>query len=683
VYNVRGQLTDNDIGNGLHTHKGYDDYGFPSSIVTESGSVQDLSFNFDPTTGNLNWRANNTNGLSLHENFSYDTYQSHTRLTHWGENSQDKYTVLYNPNGNILGKTDITVNSPNCFQYNSSKPHAVTKIDNTTQEYQAFVQDNDQVIQYNTFQKTDNVIQGNKKLEFVYGPDQARKIMKYYEKEDEDWVLKRTKYYILGNYEIEQDNQTNETRELIYINGFAIIEHKSTGENNTYYLHTDYLGSLETVTDESGGIVKRYSFDPWGRRRNPDTWKNLTFAEIQSQDFIFDRGFTGHEHLDEFGLINMNGRMYDPLLGRMLSPDNYVQAPDNSQNFNRYSYCLNNPLMYTDPSGELYIWDDVIVGAVGFGFGYVSYGITNGDWGWKAVGAGVIGAGTALLGYYSGGVTSAASIADGFSAVSGGHAATVALGYSGRYVASAAISSMLPSISIPVGDNFCVNVSPGVGFGSGGLVGGVNVSGTYNDGTTVVSGGYGVTGNSSSWSIGAMHNGYGGSYYRTSYGDAIGPDGRSNSQVVGGIGLNFNKVSVRLENDFFGDGYDRWRSNALEIGIGNFVFGTNLYNNFPGPQPGGENQDVVNLPDRRGNYNTDGYGAWRNGKVYNSPWYAGYRSGNNVTRWGYSHPSAQDWTQNNVHRLVPFGRQNYYVDYTEFTSGPYMYSGFYNPYSLW
>ena len=73
-------------------------------------------------------------------------------------------------------------------------------------------------------------------MEFVYGPDQARKIMKYYEKQGEDWILKKTKYYILGNYEIEQDHQTNETRELAYINGLAINEHKSTGENNISYL---------------------------------------------------------------------------------------------------------------------------------------------------------------------------------------------------------------------------------------------------------------------------------------------------------------------------------------------------------------------------------------------------------------------------------------------------------------
>ena len=111
---------------------------------------------------------------------------------------------------------------------------------------------------------------------------------------------------------------------------------------------TDYQGNCYSVTDELGNVVERYSFDPWGRRRNPADW---TFNNVQTT-YTFDRGYTGHEMLDAFGLINMNGRVYDPIIARFLSPDNYVQAPGSSQGFNRYSYCLNNPLTYNDPSGE-------------------------------------------------------------------------------------------------------------------------------------------------------------------------------------------------------------------------------------------------------------------------------------------------------------------------------------------
>ena len=65
--------------------------------------------------------------------------------------------------------------------------------------------------------------------------------------------------------------------------------------------------------------------------------------------------------LNDFDIINMNGRLYDPVLGRFLSPDNFVQMPDNAQSYNRYSYCLNNPLKYTDPSGKASVIDDATI----------------------------------------------------------------------------------------------------------------------------------------------------------------------------------------------------------------------------------------------------------------------------------------------------------------------------------
>lgn len=217
-------------------------------------------------------------------------------------------------------------------------------------------------------------------------------------------------------------------------------------------------------------------------------------------------------------------------------------------------------------------------------------------------------------------------------------------------------------------------------------MGGFNFSVTYNDGTTIISAGYGVAGNSRSWSIGALHKGYGGSYYQTQYGNAIGPDGKSNNQVVGGLGINLGDVTARIENDFlaFQDPHDRWRSNALEIGIGNFVIGTNLYNN----DPTGEGQGFdPNGTDRMDNLNTKGYGAWDSGKVYSSPLWLGYRVGGSVVRTGWSNPMVQDRTQNWVHRngffYLPFGHQNFYTDDSQFTHGPFMFSGYYNPYSLW
>jgi RHS repeat-associated protein len=100
--------------------------------------------------------------------------------------------------------------------------------------------------------------------------------------------------------------------------------------------------------------TERQSFDAWGERRAADTF--VTYRTTESDPFRtsardYDRGYTGHEQLDDSGLIHMNGRIYDPELGRMLSPDPYVQVPEYSQNFNRYSYVMNNPLNLTDPTG--------------------------------------------------------------------------------------------------------------------------------------------------------------------------------------------------------------------------------------------------------------------------------------------------------------------------------------------
>ena len=126
---------------------------------------------------------------------------------------------------------------------------------------------------------------------------------------------------------------------------------KQADEESIHYILKDNLGSWTTIADAEGVVEQELSFDAWGNRRNPETWQSSN----QLPEPLFDRGFTGHEHLYAFGLINMNGRVYDPQMSSFLSVDAYVQSPENSQSFNRYAYCLNNPLKYTDPSGWVMI----------------------------------------------------------------------------------------------------------------------------------------------------------------------------------------------------------------------------------------------------------------------------------------------------------------------------------------
>lgn len=119
------------------------------------------------------------------------------------------------------------------------------------------------------------------------------------------------------------------------------------GQWNLYYCYGDRLGSIVAVTDKEGNVVERYAYTPWGERRDPSDW---TKPDSRTA-LLFNRGFTGHEHLDTFNLIDMGGRMYDPMLSSFLSIDPYIQAPDNWLNYNRYLYCYGNPLIYTDPLG--------------------------------------------------------------------------------------------------------------------------------------------------------------------------------------------------------------------------------------------------------------------------------------------------------------------------------------------
>jgi RHS repeat-associated protein len=180
---------------------------------------------------------------------------------------------------------------------------------------------------------------------------------------------------------------------------------------------TDQIGD---IIENRGGVYYERKMNAWGRARDSQKLYYTTTNPFGSGSDI-RRGYTFHEHLEEFNLINMNGRLYDPVLGRMLSPDNYIQAPENTQSYNRYSYCVNNPLKYTDPTGEVFGFDDAIIIGAAIYSGYQAGSAVNGgkdigkwDWNAKTFGSIALGAGTALIGGYG-----AAGIVAGGGAMSG------------------------------------------------------------------------------------------------------------------------------------------------------------------------------------------------------------------------------------------------------------------------
>jgi len=297
-----------------------------------------LSYIFHISGTNLSSRTDNLTGQT--ESFSYDNLNRLSRILGY-----PLQNTVYANNGNITSKT-----SGGTYSYqHPTKLHAVTTVAKTAATIKQMQQD----ISYTKFNKAELVTQYNNTIptktqtyNITYGPDQQR--VKTVYKDTNNVTL--TRYYA-GSYEKDTANGT--WKKTHYISGgtglVAVFIKWSTGQDSMFYVCKDRQGSIVALVKQNGTVSERYSYDAWGRRRNPANWADYNVPAPR----LINRGYTGHEMLDGFGLINMNGRMYDPVIGRVLSPDNYVQDPTNTQSYNRYSYCLNSPLRYTDPSGWL------------------------------------------------------------------------------------------------------------------------------------------------------------------------------------------------------------------------------------------------------------------------------------------------------------------------------------------
>jgi len=570
--NSNGKITQRTAGNGAVTTYTYDVYGFLEDVITQKGTnvISHWDYNWDKPKGRLTGRSNlkytNTN---LSETFSYN---------------KDRLENVYNSSGNvtvgvsydgagasqIISKTDVGSYD---YQNGNVPPNAVKKI---TPSSGSIVPTITQQITYNEFNKVSNVKEGNYELQFAYGHHKQRINSKFYE----NGVLQVEKTY-LGDVELET-RSGGITREVFYISapdGLAAIIIKQGGAYNNYYPCTDHLGSITEISEQSSNKVIEMSFDAWGRRRDPKTWAYLPDANKPWTGLI-DRGYTGHEHIDAFGLINMNGRMYDPALGLMLSPDNYVSDATSTTAYNRYLYANGNPLKYTDPSGNIALIDDAIVAVTGFAIGYLSHGFSTGDWSsnaaWKAGG---IGAAVGLLSYYTAG---------GFALAAGGSIGTGAT-FAGNMALNAGINAFVPQTNINLGEGYSLNVSPTLAFG-GAMGGGMSATFSKQSGNFNFSVGVGMMGYSKATGTGSP-----GAEFR--YSNQVSWDdgttgfsfsnnnfmGSGTSQMTGAMGFRYKDFGFRYENDGFpftgllGDGGDRYRTAAAQVSWGDFSLNMNLF----------------------------------------------------------------------------------------------------------
>jgi RHS repeat-associated protein len=138
-------------------------------------------------------------------------------------------------------------------------------------------------------------------------------------------------------------------------------------QKRTFYLHKDQLGSITGLSDENGVVIATFSYDPWGVQKATNDDPSNTDPVSHS----WSRGFTGHEEIGYVEnvdstippaarLVHMNGRVYDPDIGLFVSPDLVTQSLTDNRTFNRYSYVLNNPLKYVDPTGNFHCCGGII-----------------------------------------------------------------------------------------------------------------------------------------------------------------------------------------------------------------------------------------------------------------------------------------------------------------------------------
>ncbi|MEY3417126.1 MAG: hypothetical protein RL060_1238, partial [Bacteroidota bacterium] len=420
---VTGTETNDILGAAINIKHSYDpNFKTLTGITATAGSNTpfNYSYNFEKTTGNLLSRKDVVRNLT--ETFTYDELD---RLKTMGHTILVK-TMDYASNGNINAQTGI-----GSYTYDATKLHQLIGINDQTQ-FPSLAQN----LKYSIFNKVTEVKEGNLTYTISYGPNQERVKMSFTNVATSSQNF--TRYYATGYEKEIKGAITKETYYISGANGTVAMYVKTNGVGKLYYLVQDHLGSTMQLLNEDGTHAEpEQSFDAWGRRRNPTNWSYTGFTVST----ITARGYTGHEHLDDVNIINMNGRLYDPLTCRMFSADPYIQAPDNTQSFNRYSYCWNNPLSNIDPNGEELVTAAIIIGAIigsYIGGSIANHSYNPGNWNFSSgktwgymIGGAFIGGVSGGLGGAVGGVAGASAAASG----SGTFMAGVAGGAMGGLVA--------------------------------------------------------------------------------------------------------------------------------------------------------------------------------------------------------------------------------------------------------
>jgi RHS repeat-associated protein len=352
------RVSDETFGNMVTTHRDYDDArGVLTNIRTEgpatNGAVQNVTLDYWPDL-DLQRRTDNATGVV--ETFDYDALD---RLTEWKGSGAvgAPWHILYGYDdlGNLKSRTNQLPGVPlpdlvNRYDRTSGGgPHAITSSSLGTYHYDN--RGNQDVAPGRlgtTFTAFDlpkaATTATENEVGFLYDAFHSR-VAK---------IQGTISTVYVGNvYERRKDAQGSTTH-VFYVPGaesVAVqIQWLETGGGVTStlrYLHRDSVGSLDSATDAGGSFAGRLRYDPFGQELDPN---NLPAIRSQLPSDL-RRTFGDHGEDRDLSLLNMGGRLYDPAVGRFISPDPFVVLPEFGQSYNRYAYALNNPLRYGDPTG--------------------------------------------------------------------------------------------------------------------------------------------------------------------------------------------------------------------------------------------------------------------------------------------------------------------------------------------
>ena len=410
-----GRTLTETLGNGLTTSRTYDVVDRLTAIASGNGTatVHHHTYAYD-NLGNLTQRIDQTQSVT--ENFAYDSLN---RLT-LASGTVATRSFSYNALGNMTYKSDVGSYTYPTSGAGAVRPHAVTQVTgavNASYTYDAngnLISGNGRTLTYTSFNAPATIANASYGYAYTYNAEHERVRLVTTRPDD---TITSLYFHPDGKgrlfYEREQRQSDGRIEHKHYVQAGAelvgVYVTRSDSFTEMRYYHHDHLGSVALITNEAGAPIERLAYEAFGERRYPNG--NAQDRNSPLIGITTDRGFTSHEHLDELNLIHMNGRVYDPVLGRFMTADPYIQAPGNLQSYNRYAYVLNNPLAYTDPSGYFLkkLFKNkalrAVVAIAALVFAPEIYAAA-GSWGAATFGSAAIGQGIvggALIGYVSSG----------------------------------------------------------------------------------------------------------------------------------------------------------------------------------------------------------------------------------------------------------------------------------------